>query len=287
MLEQPRSERKTQNRVIQLFTGLGYRYLGDWRERENNRCIEVEYLRENLLKRGYSEAHISAASQKLLAAAEANGVTLYQANLRTYELLRYGVPVQIAAGVPNEHVHLVDWERPENNDFAIAEEVTIKGGYERRPDLVIYLNGIAIGVIELKRGAVSVVEGIRQLWSNQEAPFNLAFFATAQLLLAGNDTQGLRYGTATTKEKFYVEWKPKAPDENAPGGRLDRPLAEMCEKTRLLDLIRNFMIFDGGIKKVPRQHQYDGAKAAQLRLTKREGGVICLLYTSPSPRDRG
>jgi len=55
---------------------------------------------------------------------------------------------------------------------------------------------------------------------------------------------------------------------------LDRPLAEICEKSRLLDLIRNFLIFDGGIKKVPRQHQFEGVKASQLRLEQREGGVI-------------
>ena len=277
MTEIPRSERKTQNRVIQLFTGpggLGYDYLGEWNKRDNNRCIEVDLLRANLKRRGYSEAHISAALQRLMTAADATGTTLYHVNLRTYQLLRYGVSVQIAAGRPHDTVHLVDWQDPENNDFAIAEEVTLRGGYERRPDLVIYLNGIAVGVIELKRGAVDVVEGIRQLWSNQETQFNEGFFATAQLLLAGNDTQGLRYGTATTKEKFFVEWKPNAPDPDAAGGLLDRPLAEMCEKSRLLDLIRNFMIFDGGIKKVPRQHQFDGVKASQLRLASREGGVI-------------
>jgi type I restriction enzyme, R subunit len=199
--------------------------------------------------------------QKLRVAADATGITLYQANLRTYQLLCYGVSVPIAAGKPNDQVQLIDWEHPENNHFALAEEVTLRGHFERWSDLVIYLNGIAVGVIELKRGSAEVNDGVRQLTTNQGEIFLKGFFSTVQLVFAGNDSQGLRYGTVTTSEQFFVDWKSTKTAALTSGALLDRHLAEICEKSRLLDLIRNFVLFGGVVKKVPRHYQFMGSKA--------------------------
>lgn len=282
MNPQVRTERQTQNRVLELLKGLGYRYLGNW-EHQQNKNIEEELLRANLAKRGYSEAHIAQAIRQLVAAIDTTGKTLFQANLHTYNLLRYGAKVQVAAGVPHETVHFIDWNNQELNDFAVAEEVTLKseGGYRRRPDVVLYVNGLALVVLELKRGSVEVADGIRQLISNQDPQFNQSFFATVQFVLAGSDSQGLYYGTVGTPEEFFVKWKglhasnkSSKPEAVPKGDFLDASLVEMCDRTRLFDLIHNCIIFDAGLKKVPRMHQYAAFKAAQERLKKLEGGVI-------------
>lgn len=276
-----RREKATQNRVIKLFTDssradcLGFEYLGDWSSK-SNKNIESDLLKKNLKRRGYTDSQISQALLQLETAAETTGTTLYQANLRTYNLLRYPIKVKTAIDKPFEDVNIIDWETIDNNDFGIAEEVTLKGGYERRPDLVLYINGIAVGVIELKRSSVEIADGIRQLITNQESIFNERFFSTVQLVFAGSDSQGLRYGTTGTPEQFFVEWKDqtKSAIGSTTGELLDKPLAQMCNKQTLLELIRNFIIFDAGQKKVPRPHQYAGIKAAQEKIRIREGGVI-------------
>tara|TARA_R110002033_G_scaffold165931_1_gene204268 strand:- start:3658 stop:4209 length:552 start_codon:yes stop_codon:yes gene_type:complete len=166
-------ERATQNRVVDFFQHqLGYRYLGDWKDRQDNRNVESHILANWLQDRGISEPLIKRALRKLdIATALGEGKKLFDANKEVYRLLRYGVKEKEGAGEQNQTVWLIDWQNPEANDFAIAEEVTVKGELKKRPDLVIYVNGIALGVIELKRSSVSVGEGIRQNMDNQKKAF--------------------------------------------------------------------------------------------------------------------
>jgi type I restriction enzyme, R subunit len=202
------AEKVTQNRIIALFRdNLDYRYLGDWTDRVGNSNIEESLLSAYLTRCGYSAAQISVAIHKLRSEADNHSRTLYGNNQAVYNVLRYGVPVKIDADRVTETVHLIDWKVPENNDFAIAEEVTLKGALERRPDLVLYVNGIAVGVLELKNSRVSIGDGIRQNLSNQQPEFNAWFFSTVQFIFAGNDSEGLQYGAIGTEEKYFLKWK--------------------------------------------------------------------------------
>jgi type I restriction enzyme R subunit len=266
-------ERATQQREIALIRDeLGYDYLGDWSDRENNRQIEDGLLTDWLIGRGCSPAQVGTALHRLHTEADNSSRTLYENNQAVYQLLRYGVPVQTQVGRNHETVHLIDWAVPEANHFAIAEEVTLKGGFERRPDLVLYVNGIAVAVIELKNSRVSIGDGIRQLLSNQLMMFNAWFFSTVQLVFAGSDSEGLQYGTIETPAKFFLRWKEDEAEDSR--YKLDKHLLQMCRKDRLIELMRDFVLFDGGIKKVPRVHQYFGIKAAQRCAHARQGGII-------------
>ena len=270
-------ERQTQRRVIRHFRDhLGYTFLGDWHERDSNRNIETDYLTRFLKRQGHSPTLITKTLDKLdKAAALGGGKTLYDANRDVYSLLRYGARVSPGLGEHTVTVDLIDWENPAANDFAVAEEVTVVGNNTKRPDIVLYVNGIAIGVVELKRSTVSVAEGIRQNLINQKREFIRPFFTTVQLVMAGNDTEGLRYGVIGTPEKYWLRWKEAG--ASAPGDStspLLRDLGHLCAPARLLELIHDFVVFDAGDKKICRHNQYFGVKAAREYIRRREGGII-------------
>ena len=266
-------ERITQNRVVKLFQDeLGYKYLGNWEERENNSNIEEELLTDYLNRKGCKPTLISRAIDQVKTAAKNFNDSLYTTNKNVYQLLRYGIKVKAEAGDNFETLHLINWKNFKDNDFAIAEEVTIKGNHTKRPDIVLYVNGIALGVLELKRSTVSINEGIRQSIVNQQDAFIQPFFATVQYIFAGNDTEGLRFGAIETPEKYYLKWKED--EEDISRNLLDKYLLKMCDKERFLEIVYDFVLFDGGIKKLPRVHQYFAIKEAQSFIKRYEGGII-------------
>ena len=204
-----KKERETQNRVVALFQNeLKYRYLGNWEEREDNSNIEVEILTAWLTKKGYSQNLIGKALYEFSKVAGDQSKSLYNVNKEVYSMLRYGVTVQPEIiGQKKPTVWLIDWKNPLENDFAIAEEVTVKGIHNKRPDIVLYVNGIALGVLELKRSTVSISEGIRQNLDSQKHIFIKPFFSTIQYVMACNDIEGIAYGAIDTRERYFWKWK--------------------------------------------------------------------------------
>ena len=285
-------ERATQNRVVKFFVDkLHYTYLGNLHDSENSNIMQDRLYAYLTGKGGYSDKLAQRAIDELVRTAGNLQHGLYDANKQVYGLLKYGAKVVEEAGEAPKTVFFINYSDPTKNDFAIAEEVTVVGENTKRPDLVIYVNGIALAVIELKRSSVSVAEGIRQNLTNQKAHFIEKFFTTMQFCMAGNDSEGLRYGTLLTPEKHYYEWQDdgfaefphercetdvlieeKSRDIQNP---LDKQIFAMFYKRRFLDLVHNFIIFDKGIKKVCRYNQYYAIKRAQYRLTEeKRGGII-------------
>ncbi len=286
-------ERKLQNKVLHWLTdkeedgGLGYTYLGNLEDQDNT-PIKEDLLKKNLEKRGYSKDQISKAVAEIVLKASNQVDTLYKINKEVYSLLRYG-----KQGVKDENqnrqtVHYIDWDDVDKNDFYVAEEVSVlcyDHVSRKRPDVVLYINGIALAVFELKRSCVSIGEGIRQSLTNQKQEYIKDFFSTVQLIFAGNEAEGLKYGTIETPEKYFLQWKEdnKAIDklslkikeiQSKESNKLRDGVISFCQKERLLSLIHDFIIFDAGIKKIARHNQYFANIAARTRIHENEGGII-------------
>lgn len=281
-------EIKLQERVLDVLKeDLGYRYIGNLKCYDNKSIKEDDFTR-NLEKRGYSSHLVKLCLKKVKDVAFNQTSSLYRNNMEFYSILRYGVQ-----GLQDENknrvtVDLIDWDNIENNDFAVAEEVSVlcfDNKRHKRPDVVIYVNGIALGVFELKRSSVSIGEGIRQNLTNQKDENIARFFNTVQFTFAGNEAEGLKYATICTPEKFYLQWKE---DRNAKdalsikikelqgeeSNRLRDGIISICQKERFLSLIYDFVIFDAGIKKLARHNQYFANIAARDFIKRKEGGII-------------
>lgn len=282
------AEKKLQKRVLGwLVNDLGYTYLGNLEDVDNT-CVKEDLLRKNLSKRGYSKEQIDKSINELVLKTKNQVDSLYFINKDVYALLRYGKQGVRDINGNRPTVHYIDWTDINNNDFYVAEEVSVlreDNTTRKRPDVVIYINGIALGIFELKSSYVSSGKGIRQLLQNQKKENIQNFFSTAQLLFAGNESEGLFYGTIRTPEKYYLKWKEDktARDDLSAEikafqvkevNRLRDGIISLCHKERFLSIIHDFIIFDAGVKKVARHNQYFANIAARQRIKDNEGGII-------------
>ena len=283
-------ERETQNRIVKFFEKeLGYKYLGNLEDEENFNIRWGDW-KKFLSDSGYSAPFVESLQNEFFKTLSDFSQSPYHTNKEVYRILKYGLKLAEFPGEAPKTIYFINWEEPEKNNFYIAEEVTVNGNVEKRPDIVLYINGIAIAVMELKKSTVSVADGIRQNVTNQREQFIQRFFSTIQICVAANDSEGLRYGTSGTTEKYYLEWKEdNFTDQLQDKDDLDKEIEAKCEKQlnllekqcyrifqkeRLLDIIHNFIIYDSGIKKICRYNQFYAIKRCEKRLVRNQGGIV-------------
>lgn len=220
----------------------------------------------------------------------------------------------------SQNFRYIDFKNPENNSYQVTVEYVATGKDTIRPDVVCFVNGIPFAVVENKKSGVSVEEAVNQMIRNQGVEKCPRFFAFPQLLVATNSKE-FRYGTTNTPEKFFVNWKEKEMSDDETESKVqgliskkiedgvyknlckdlngatlghtqvlkrltteqDKGVVAMFEPARLLDLTKNYIIYDAGIKKVMRYQQYFAIHKMLERVEtvvdgkfgeRREGGLV-------------
>ena len=298
------SENKIQQNSINLLQSLGYKFIS----REENlklrggKSSEVLF-REILIQKlgeinGYEykgKRYKFSQSNVLKAVDELAGVSLNEglmvANERITNLLLLGTSLEenLEGGTKRSFsFKFIDFENLQNNDFYVTEEFEVSrvsqsdAQKHRRPDLVLFINGIPIVVIELKKSSVSLENGIKQLEKEQGKDEIAHLFKYIQLTIAANGS-GARYGTTGTAFKFYSVWKEqdeaKAKEslKSLINGReisaLDMTLFALLSKDRLLRLVRHYIVFDQKMKKVCRYQQFFAIEETLKRVSMIKDGV--------------
>lgn len=298
------SENKIQQNSINLLQSLGYKFIS----REENlklrggKSSEVLF-REILTKKlgeinGYEykgKRYKFSQSSVLKAVDELAGVSLNEglmvANERNINLLLLGTSLEenLEDGTKRSFsFKFIDFENLQNNDFYVTEEFEVSrvnqsdSQKHRRPDLVLFINGIPIVVIELKKSSVSFENGIKQLEKEQGKDEIAHLFKYIQLTIAANGS-GARYGTTGTPFKFYSVWKEqdeaKAKEslKSLINGReistLDMTLFALLSKDRLLRLVRHYIVFDKKMKKVCRYQQFFAIEETLKRVSAKKDGA--------------
>lgn len=282
------SENDIEQVVIKEFEALGYTYLngiaispdGYQHEREFNEVVLKNRLQTAIaeINRGVPAEALEEAFRKLL---RANSADLYQNNYRFHKYLTEGVEVEFRKDdrIAGDKVWLVDYEHPEKNSFLVVNQFTIvEGNNNKRPDIILFVNGLPLVVIELKNAAdenTNILAAFNQLQTYKQSIPTLFQY---NCLLIASDGWDAIYGSLTSPKQFFLPWKSIdgkiVADEDIP--QMEVMARGMLNKKVLPDLIRHFILFhqnkDELTKIVPRYHQYFAVKKA-VEETKRATGL--------------
>ncbi len=242
-------------------------------------------LREALLRLNPSlpDEAMDSAFEELTRDRSALGMA--EANQQVYRLLKNGVKVEIPnqeqGGQETKVVSVIDWDHPENNDFFLASQFWISGElYTRRPDLIGFVNGLPLVLVELKKPGVNVREGFDKNITDYKDTIPQLFHYNA-FVIVSNGTQS-KVGSLTAKWGHFCDWKKVGSESEEPEISLETILKGTCEKARLLDLVENFTRFtesSGGVAKiVARNHQFLGVNQAVEALQETQDGRVGVFW---------
>ena len=266
------SEDHIEQIVIQEFIDLGYSYVngadispdGVAQERAYDEVILKNRLR-SAITRLNPTVPVDAQEDALKKLLRSDSPNLFQNNYTIHKYLTEGVDVEYRKGdrIVGDKVWLIDYENPTNNEFLVVNQFTIiENNINKRPDVILFINGIPLVVIELKNAVdenATIHSAFNQLQTYKKSIPSLFLYNT---LLVVSDGWEALYGSLTSPKQFFVPWKSingkEVADEQIP--QLEVMVKGMLNKKVLPDLIRHFILFHQNkeeiTKIVPRYHQY-------------------------------
>ena len=292
----------SQRPAIEVLQKLGYKYISEEENKKLRNYILTDVIFKDILAKKLNEINsyeykgekykfsASTIGQAIKDLNEDLVTGLISTNEKIYDLLTLGKSYQenMVDGTKRSFdIKYIDFEHFENNDFYVTEEFSVlrmNGKDYARPDIVLFVNGIPLAVIECKDASVPIIQAISQNIRNQKPEYIPQLFKFIQIVMAANKNE-TKYATCGTPDKFwstwneqYVEKQNELLDKTVIGRQVtkqDRDIISLFEKERFLELIKDFIIFEAGKKKICRYQQYFAVKAMLERIKHdKKGGVV-------------
>ena len=292
----------SQRPAIEVLQKLGYKYISEEENKKLRNYILTDVIFKDTLAKKLNEINsyeykgekykfsASTIGQAIKDLNEDLVTGLISTNEKIYDLLTLGKSYQenMVDGTKRSFdIKYIDFEHPENNDFYVTEEFSVlrmNGKDYARPDIVLFVNGIPLAVIECKDASVPIIQAISQNIRNQKPDYIPGLFKFIQIVMAANKNE-TKYATCGTPDKFWSTWNEQYVEKQnellyktvigRQVTKQDRDIISLFEKERFLELIKDFIIFEAGKKKICRYQQYFAVKAMLERIKQdKKGGVV-------------